>query len=428
MGFSDWAKEQLHAALPKCYLVANSDLCSSSSGLRYRRSASFSDAAKVTRLKPVPWDSLVCGTLEADGAFLKLEDGYYLPVFTQSGIRVLHEIEREEPAAKAKPKTKKTKAEATEEESLVFSGPGAFYEVMSERVAFRSGPSLGAKALGQLRKGEEVELFGWDESGLWRECVDHRLARSGFVLLDHPELGPLLRPKGEPLCIRPLSVLAVAAQEGRYEDLERFLAKEQEVDFQDPRGPAVVLALAKGQLRCCLRLLRAGAREGSSPELAMLRRCGPEELEELQQKSEEELKLWIQGALKQTAPTAPVQFAQSPSEEKPGEGEGELKATSPEREPESVKEVKEKGELYEVVYDSVWIRREPDAKAARVSKRIKGQRLQILEFDETGFWGRTVFKTSEGMDEGWMLLAHGEFGELLRPVHDDGQGFVVRPQ
>ena len=25
MGFSDWAKEQLHAALPKCYLVANSD-------------------------------------------------------------------------------------------------------------------------------------------------------------------------------------------------------------------------------------------------------------------------------------------------------------------------------------------------------------------------------------------------------------------
>ena len=86
------------------------------------------------------------------------------------------------------------------------------------------------------------------------------------------------------------------------------------------------------------------------------------------------------------------------------------------------------GELYEVVYDSVWIRREPDAKASRVSKRIKGQRLQILEFDESGFWGRTAFKTSEGMDEGWMLLAHGEFGELLRPVQDDGQGFVVRPQ
>ncbi|OLP93484.1 hypothetical protein AK812_SmicGene24605 [Symbiodinium microadriaticum] len=253
MGFSDWAKERLHAALPKCYVVANSDLCSSSSGLRYRRSPSFSDAAKVTRLKPVPWDSLVCGTLEADGTFLKLEDGYYLPVFTQSGIRVLHEIEREEPA-KTREMRKAKKEPEDESLGLVFSGPGAFYEVMSERVAFRSGPSFGAKALGQLRKGEEVELFGWDESGLWRECVDHRLARSGFVLLDHPEFGPLLRPKGEPLCIRPLNVLAVAAQEGRYEDLERFLAaKEQEIDFQDPRGPAVVLALAKGQLRCCLR-------------------------------------------------------------------------------------------------------------------------------------------------------------------------------
>lgn len=416
MGFSDWAKERLHAALPKCYVVANSDLCSSSSGLRYRRSF-FSDAAKVTRLKPVPWDSLVCGTLEADGTFLKLEDGYYLPVFTQSGIRVLHEIEREEPA-KTREMRKAKKEPEDESLGLVFSGPGAFYEVMSERVAFRSGPSFGAKALGQLRKGEEVELFGWDESGLWRECVDHRLARSGFVLLDHPEFGPLLRPKGEPLCIRPLNVLAVAAQEGRYEDLERFLAaKEQEIDFQDPRGPAVVLALAKGQLRCCLRLLRAGAREGSSPELAVLRRCGPEELQELQQKSEEELKLWIQGALKQTgqAPSLGPGDAERPREE----GGGEVETAPGEAAP---------GELYEVVYDSVWIRREPDAKAARVSKRIKGQRLQILEFDETGFWGRTVFKTSEGMDEGWMLLAHGEFGELLRPVHDDGQGFVVRPQ
>ena len=50
------------------------DLRSSSSGLRYRRSPSHDDDAKVTKLKPVPWDSFVCGTLESDGAFLKLED------------------------------------------------------------------------------------------------------------------------------------------------------------------------------------------------------------------------------------------------------------------------------------------------------------------------------------------------------------------
>ena len=150
--------------------------------------------------------------------------------------------------------------------------------------------------------------------------------------------------------------------------------------------------------------------------------------EELQQKSEEELKLWIYGALKQTAQAPSPGDARGDAET--GQGEGEVgRSPESEREAESAAAAPEvKGELYEVVYDSVWIRREPDAKAARVSKRIKGQRLQILEFDETGFWGRTVFKTSEGMDEGWMLLAHGEFGELLRPVHDDGQGFVVRPQ
>ena len=152
-------------------------------------------------------------------------------------------------------------------------------------------------------------------------------------------------------------------------------------------------------------------------------------IEELQQKSEEELKLWIQGALKQTAPTAPVQFAQSPSEEKPGEGEGELKATSPEREPESVKEVKEKGELYEVVYDSVWIRREPDAKSRssqQSASKASACRSWSLMRQASGV-GPSSRPAKVWTKAGcyWLM---GEFGELLRPVHDDGQGFVVRPQ
>ena len=149
---------------------------------------------------------------------------------------------------------------------------------------------------------------------------------------------------------------------------------------------------------------------------------------------------------------------------------------------EDVKANSKASNLYEVCYSSVWIRREPHVEAAQVSKRIKGQQLniedrslagipflglgwnvkdqnkktrfssqagtiiqtkcmqvlqerlfkfgsdvytvktrnlhhfgvalQILqslslppvlpckEFDESGEWGRVVFKTSEGMDEG----------------------------
>ena len=214
---------------------------------------------------------------------LELEDGHYLPVFTQGGVRVLQEIEREKEEGNHEGYTG-----STQPDSFVFDGPGAWYEVIPERVALRVGPSLGAKALGQIRRGEHVELFGWDETGKWRECVDHRLSRSGFVMLDHPELGPLLRPCGEPLCIRPLNVVAVAAMEGRYVDLDRFLSGQDhkdrkdfaDFDFQDPRGPAIVLAAQRGQWRCCLRLLRAGATEGNSAELRALRRCTPEELEE----------------------------------------------------------------------------------------------------------------------------------------------------
>ena len=44
-----------------------------------------------------------------------------------------------------------------------------------------------------------------------------------------------------------------------------------------------------------------------------------------------------------------------------------------------MKKKEEEGGLYEVAFDSVWIRREPDSGAARVSKRIKGQRVRILE-------------------------------------------------
>ena len=44
---------------------------------------------------------------------------------------------------------------------------------------------------------------------------------------------------------------------------------------------------------------------------------------------------------------------------------------------EDVKENSKASNLYEVCYSSVWIRREPHVEAAQVSKRIKGQQLNI---------------------------------------------------
>mmetsp|Transcript_19006 Transcript_19006/g.52772 ORF Transcript_19006/g.52772 Transcript_19006/m.52772 type:complete len:115 (-) Transcript_19006:19-363(-) len=75
-------------------------------------------------------------------------------------------------------------------------------------------------------------------------------------------------------------------------------------------------------------------------------------------------------------------------------------------------------QLYEVLYDAVWIRRSPSTQAEAVTKRLKGDVLSVLELEETssGVWGRVHVATAEGQCEGWMLLRHPDLGELLRPV------------
>lgn len=412
--FSAWAKEKVSNTLPKCFLVDNTDLKSSSSGLRYRKSPSFGETSKSKPASVVRWNSLVYGDLDVDGNWLKLQDGQYLPVYSSNGIRVLQPIKAAEETSPVATVTTVTvgclqvpshlERQGIDADALIDAGPGAFYQVVAERVALRSGPSLGAPVLGQVPRGGEVELFGWDETRQWRRCVDHRLSRSGWILLDHPELGPMVRPLGEKLCVRPLNVIAVAAAEGRLQDLETFLKNSEELDFWDPRGSALVLAAERGQISSCLRLLHAGA-TATEADLAMARiakaeivtlcQLRPEELEELMNISkvgEDEMQQILRRKHRERISV--------------GDADEDVKANS------------KASNLYEVCYSSVWIRREPHVEAAQVSKRIKGQQLNIEEFDESGEWGRVVFKTSEGMDEGWMLITHPELGALLRPVED----------
>lgn len=120
----------------------------------------------------------------------------------------------------------------------------------------------------------------------------------------------------------------------------------------------MVLAAEHGRIESCLRLLRAGAiatdeellRIGRSSKdlekLCRLKESNPSELEDLDDDSVEEF-------LKRSRK------------------EGEVE------EMEDVGASKLPSSLYEVSYSSVWIRREPHVEAAQVSKRIKGQRVNI---------------------------------------------------
>ena len=132
----------------------------------------------------------------------------------------------------------------------------------------------------------------------------------------------------------------------------------QELDFSDPRGSALVLAAERGQISSCLRLLHAGAtateadlaRIAKASEIvATLCQLRPEELEELISKGEDEMQ----------------EILRRKHREKNSGSD------------EDVKENSKASNLYEVCYSSVWIRREPHVEAAQVSKRIKGQQLNI---------------------------------------------------
>lgn len=71
--------------------------------------------------------------------------------------------------------------------------------------------------------------------------------------------------------------------------------------------------------------------------------------------------------------------------------------------------------LYEVVHDVVNVRREPLSAALVLSRRVRGQILELQGFDPTNRWGEILVKTCRGIEFGWVMLCHAELGPLLSP-------------
>eukprot|EP00930_Biecheleria_cincta_P052162 TRINITY_DN37403_c0_g1_i1.p1 TRINITY_DN37403_c0_g1~~TRINITY_DN37403_c0_g1_i1.p1 ORF type:complete len:515 (+),score=92.61 TRINITY_DN37403_c0_g1_i1:133-1677(+) len=510
-GFSSWAKERIDqrpvdgpaagyaaaSAAPdkEYFLLDNSQLKSKSNGMRYRHSPAPHDQNRT--LKPVPWGKIVSGVLEEEGRWLRVREGRYLPVILD-GVPVLlpcgkprrgQEPEEEEDAPQADAwdrvgslrvptRFSPVSLEAAEKE-VAAKGQGSWYEVVSERVALREGPSVGAPAITSLRRFAELELFGWDETRLWRQCYEPKLALSGWVLLDHPELGPLVRPKGVPLCVRPLNPVCTAAAEGRTQDLKLFLNVESPAAVLDAsvdaegRGP-LWLAAAGGNLEACVRLVEAGAdalgvlaeadvRKHPLDEmpLALLTALagGPSDgkaLNTAMESMDEECRAATELLLcrRQQAPTvvpgtlaaamsggtkpAPAQdqpafskvpdALRSPIERQPARAD-EPPARAEETPAHPASPPPKRGQLYEVVYTAVWVRRSPEPAGAQMTKRLKGDRIRIFDFDDSGEWGKVEVKIKGGTEEGWMLLEHEQLGVLLAPCEDDDdEGGLLKPE
>eukprot|EP00435_Cladocopium_sp_Y103_P064684 s376_g26.t1 len=271
----------------------------------------------------------------------------------------------------------------------------------------------------------------------------------GWLLLEHPQLGPLARPQRHGLeegTWRPGPALCDAAAEGRLEDVRCFL-QDTQVTVVDCLGRRpLVLSACYNHLPCAVHLLEAGADarealeecERRAVELDVMAaalltamaggKANPSALQLMLKRlegrersmaeamlarrepgrgmSKAELVDAMDKALEEVATEAPPD---SPLNHQPAEG----------KDVEPVAEAP--GVLYEVAYQAVWIRQSPDSKSEKLTKRMKNDRFRLLDFDESGNWGRLKVVLTSGEVDGWVMLHHPDLGELIRKCEDDDE-------
>jgi len=333
-------------------------------------------------------------------------------------------------------------------------GSGALYEVVGDRAAHRAAPSLAAPILGCKLKGRCLELFEWDVTRLWRRCVDDKTWLSGWVMLDSPEFGPLLRPKGLPFQVKPHEPLCIAAREDNLEHLQAFLRDGLDPNVQDAGGCTPLgVAAAAGHLDICVLLLQAGADviaglahqeepRGRSEKVSInvqlardlllgfagrlgnkLDRLGlvldallPEVREAadgmLRDHADESLRLlgWKRHLGKQGSDE--LVAVDNASEE------GEDSLVQPEE--DAAENPKDPPMKYEVVTKTCAVRAAPSMDARAIGARKSGAIVELHEFDETGLWRKLpAGSLGENRGDGWMLLYHEVLGQLLRVVESE---------
>lgn len=407
------------------YIVDNSSLRTSEAGLSFRRLPSLEELAKNLQL--ASFGSTVHGVPHVEG-WIKVGD-YFLPLEVMGHPVLLRAgwLDYEEP----QPEPQETAVHVGRlpvphlvkpEEGQVPPGrEGAPYEVVYERMVVRRGPSLSAEAKGGAWRGDVVQLFAWDETRKWREGWLPTLGW-GWMLLDHPQLGPLLRPFGLKFSVRPLEPICVAALEGDVTEVKHSIRRGTDVNVLhvDARTP-LMLAAACGHLECCVALAGAGADvqevlinfngegDGSRTHALLAAMAGQPFNSVAYQDALASLEAHV-------CADAEALVARGRRARIAGRKTHQMKAA----------EVSDGGTVeplfagqYEVVFPSVRIRRGPSRSAEPVgdSRRLKGETVSVLETETTdGVWGRIEHVSHEGRHSAWILLQHPELGSLLRPV------------
>eukprot|EP00439_Symbiodinium_sp_Y106_P085112 s109_g27.t1 len=342
-------------------------------------------------------------------------------------------------------------------------GDGAVYEVLYDRVAIRLKVSIECN----IQKGETLELFEWDPSRKWRRCAADALATTaGWVLLDHPEFGPLVRPKAQQGSARVLALYRPDWTPGQ-------LPEGLDPRVCDAGGISALTLAAQADARdCAIHLIEAGAvttaaagdaaiRNASSAGTRVLiqallghiveddaalqdalgdltldaRLAADRILEQLSEAAEaEDTAAALFGSDFRPPPHGSAQALRRVGSG-PGDAErtqrlgcsqeahapafstqpaaGEATAVESEGQPKLPR--RKGGKLHEVLHKAVAVRYLPSTTADMVGTRILGQLVELFEESADGKWRK--MEDAESGEEGWMLLQHPQLATQRGCLH-----------
>jgi len=471
------------------YLVDNGQLDSKSRGLHFRRSPKLEDKARS--LKPCEFGSYINAAPHGDN-WVKLRPGVYLPthlggaavlvqvwwdedgededlvatspqkMHDDSNVlgNLLNRLENAESPEKRSPQKhtedpkmvrKRDDMEAFEVDGLE-PGTGALYKVVRDKAIIRSHPAVDAKLRNYKQRGDTIELFEWDSTRKWRRCYDADIRITGWMMLDHPDFGALLRPVGFEEVVMFFSPVCAAILENHVDNLTEFIAEGMVVNALAEGGVSpLALAADRGRLDCCVYLLQAHASVDLSaiaagPAKVLIQalsgNTGDFDMAEFDQAIEtlspraqviadrlfDEASAALCPKDEPTPAAGPTTFvseasladafSSSPSAAGPSHVSGAG------YENEAPVATAQQGEEYEVNHDAVWIRLGPHVDGAKVGMRTRGQVVTMFEYDATRKWRRVETGGShnlakelcEPVGSGWMLISHPKLGDLLSPV------------
>lgn len=428
----------------RTYLLDNNKLKSSSRGVKFRLSPSLKDIDN-NGFALAKFGETVEGIPFPEG-WVMISKDRFLPIELQ-GVRILKCLSGGGSSSDTDTLHKETEeisqqpVEAQPQEivgpdsiPVLKAGEGALFEVVCDKVLNHVEPSMETFVQGSRKRGDIIELFDWDDTLRWRQVLDTVNRRRGWMILDHDDYGPMLRPQGATYSSVPLNPLCVSVSEHNVKHLRRFIDAGLDVNVQDAASGStpIMVAAMRGHLDCCAVLLEARANvairtsdgrtavdcAATGPVKALIQAISGVEFDQADfDVGIDTLRLTWQTLANRMATKgmAIKQRSEAMRRNNPQQGGTQLALQS--QRGRQAQPLQESGVPFKVVYKTVSVHEDPDMSSDQLYTKKLGDIVELFGYDKTRCWGRIEVEVSEDRRVlGWIPINDENIGPLLRPL------------